>query len=79
MIKVWYGVVRGNREYLIFERVESDEIRPMLAIEQRARELLDLLDREDPQKDSAERQMLLGDLLAKIEDRQDHWDADDAE
>jgi hypothetical protein len=31
------------------------------------------------EEDSAERQVLLRDLLVEIEDRQDHWDADDAE
>jgi hypothetical protein len=51
----------------------------MESIEQHARELLNLLDSEDPEEDSAERQVLLRDLLVEIEDRQDHWDADDAE
>ena len=78
VIKVWYGIVRGDREYLIFRRMEPDEIRSMLIIEKHARELLDLLDSEDPQEDSSERQALLRDLLVVIEDRQDHWDADDA-
>lgn len=45
----------------------------METIEQHARELLDLLHSEDPQEDSAERQVVLGDLLVDIEDRQDHW------
>jgi hypothetical protein len=71
VIKVWFGIGRGNREYLIFRRMET--------IEQHARELLDLLDSEGPQEDSAGRQVLLLDLLVEIEDRQDHWDADDAE
>ena len=78
VIKVWYGIVRGDREYLIFRRMEPDEIRSMLIIEKHARELLDLLDSEDPQEDSSDRQALLRDLLVVIEDRQDHWDADDA-
>jgi hypothetical protein len=51
----------------------------METIEQHARELLDLLDSEGPQEDSAERQVLLLDLLVEIEDCQDHWDTDDAE
>ena len=79
VIKVWYGIVRGEREYLIFRRMGPDKIRSTLTIEQHARELLDLLDSEDPQEDSAERQVLFGDLLVKIEERQDHWDADDPE
>jgi hypothetical protein len=78
VIKVWYGIVRGDRQYLIFRRMEPDEIRSMLTIEHHARELLDLLDSEHPQEDSSERQALLRDLLVVIEDRQDHWDADDA-
>src|SRR6185295_4399382 len=65
VIKVWYGVVRGNREYLIFRQIGPGEITPMLAVEQHARELFVLLDSEDPQEDSVERQVLLGDLLAK--------------
>jgi hypothetical protein len=65
VIKVWYGIVHADREYLIFRRMET--------IEQHARELLDLLHSEDPQEDSAERQVVLGDLLVDIEDRQDHW------
>jgi hypothetical protein len=65
VIKIWYGIVRGGREYLIFRRMET--------IEQHARELLDLLHSEDPQEDSAERQVVRGDLLVDIEDRQDHW------
>jgi hypothetical protein len=44
VIKVWYGIVRADREYLIFRRMET--------IEQHARELLDLLHSEDPQEDS---------------------------
>ena len=71
LIRVWFGIVRGNREHLIFRRMET--------IEQDARELLDLLDREDPQEDSADSQVLLLDLLVEIEDSQDHWDTDDAE
>ena len=71
MIKVWYGIVRADREYLIFRRMET--------IEQHARELLDLLHSEDRRRTLAERQVLLRDLLVQIEDRQDHWDADDAE
>jgi hypothetical protein len=43
VIKVWYGIVRADREYLIFRRMEPDEIRSTLTIEQHARELLDLL------------------------------------
>ncbi len=71
VIKVWFGIVRGNREYLIFRRMET--------IEQHARDLLDLLDSKGPREDSAERQVLHLDLLVEIEDRQNHWDADDAE
>jgi hypothetical protein len=71
VIKVWYGIVRADREYLIFRRMET--------IEQHARELLDLLHSEDRRRTLAERQVLLRDLLVQIEDRQDHWDADDAE
>jgi hypothetical protein len=44
VIKVWYGIVRADREYLIFRRMET--------IEQHARELLDLLHSEDPREDS---------------------------
>ena len=44
VIKVWYGIVRADREYLIFRRMET--------IEQHARELLGLLHSEDPQEDS---------------------------
>jgi hypothetical protein len=71
VIKVWYGIVHADREYLIFRRMET--------IEQHARELLDLLHSEDRRRTLAERQVLLRDLLVQIEDRQDHWDADDAE
>jgi len=79
VIKVWYGIVRGNREYLIFRRMGPDKISPTLSIEQHARELLVLLEGEDPQEDSAERKVLFSDLLVKIEERQDHWDVDDKE
>jgi len=79
VIKVWHGIVRGDREHLIFRRIEPDKIRLTLTIEQHAQELLDLLDSEDPQEDSAERQVLFGDLLVRIEERQDHWYTDDAE
>ena len=41
VIKVWYGIVRADREYLIFRR-------STLTIEQHASELLDLLADEDP-------------------------------
>ena len=46
VIKVWYGIVRGDRENLIFRRIALDKIRSTLTIEQHARALLDLLDSE---------------------------------
>ena len=66
VIKVWYGVVRGDREYLIFRR-------STLTIEQHASELLYLLADEDPHDDPPERRLLLGDVLALIEERHEHW------
>jgi hypothetical protein len=36
VIKVWYGIVRGDREYLTFRRMEPDEIRSTLTIEHAA-------------------------------------------
>jgi hypothetical protein len=48
VIKVWYGIVCGDREYLIFRR-------STLTIEQHASGLL------------------LGDVLALIEERHEHW------
>ena len=73
VIKVWYGIVRGNREYLIFRRMEPDEIRSPLTIEQAASELLDLLGDEDPHNDPPERQLLLGAVFALIEERHEQW------
>ena len=73
VIKVWYGIVRGDREYLIFRRMEPDEIRSTLTIEQAASELLDLLADEDPHDDPPERRLLLGAVLALIEERHEHW------
>jgi hypothetical protein len=75
VIKVWYGIVRGDREYLIFRRMEPDEIRSTLPIEQAASELLDLLADEDPHDDPPERRLLLGAVLALIEERHEHWSA----
>jgi hypothetical protein len=45
-----YGIVCGDPGYLIFRRMEPDQIRSTLTIEKHARELLDLLDSEDPQE-----------------------------
>jgi hypothetical protein len=73
VIKVWYGIVRGNREYLIFKRMEPDEIRSPLTIEQAASELVDLLGDEDPHNDLPERQLLLGAVFALIEERHEQW------
>ena len=73
VIKLWYGIVRGDREYLIFRRMEPDEIRPTLTIEQAASELLDLLADEDPHNDPPERRLLLSAALALIEERHEQW------
>lgn len=72
VIKVWHGIVRGDREYLIFSW-------STLTIEQHASELLYLLADEDPHDDPPECRLLLGDVLALIEDatntgRSDHLD-----
>jgi hypothetical protein len=73
VIKLWYGIVRGDREYLIFRRMEPDQMKLTLTIEQHARELLDLLADEDPHDDPPERRLLLGAVLALIEERHEHW------
>ncbi|MBV8539457.1 MAG: hypothetical protein JO268_02660 [Pseudonocardiales bacterium] len=44
-----------------------------LTVEQVAQELLDALRRDDPSRDSRERQVLLRDLVVEIEDRHEHW------
>ncbi|HEY6686105.1 MAG TPA: hypothetical protein VI094_07855 [Propionibacteriaceae bacterium] len=44
-----------------------------MTIEQAAGELLDLLGDEDPHNDPPERQLLLGAVLALIEERHEHW------
>jgi hypothetical protein len=75
VIKLWYGIVHGDREYLIFRRMEPDQMKLTLTIEQHARELLDLLADEDPHDDPPERRLLLGAVLALIEERHEHWSA----
>ena len=73
VIKVWYGIVRGDREYLIFRRMGPDKISPTLTIEQHARALLDLLGDKDSHEDPPERRLLLGAVLALIQERHEHW------
>jgi hypothetical protein len=44
-----------------------------LTVERVARELLDVLRRDDPRRDRPERQSLLRDVVAEIEARQESW------
>jgi hypothetical protein len=44
-----------------------------LTVEQVARELLDVLRRDPPERDQAERRVLLGDVVAEIESRHEYW------
>ncbi len=44
-----------------------------LTIERAAEDLLRVLARDDPRRDSTERQELLGDVLAAIESRHERW------
>ena len=53
--------------------MEPDEIRSTVTIEQAASELLDLLADEDPHNDPPERRLLLGAVLALIEERHERW------
>ncbi len=47
--------------------------RRTLTVEQAARDLLEVLGRDNPAGDSPERQVLLRDLLVEIEDRHEQW------
>jgi hypothetical protein len=46
----------------------------MLTVERVTKELLDVLQRGDPRDDTAERQVLLRDLAAVLDERHEYWD-----
>jgi len=46
---------------------------PASTVESVARDLLAVLARDDPRRDTTERQELLGDVLAAIESRHEQW------
>jgi hypothetical protein len=46
-----------------------------LTVEQVAGELLQILKRDDPRRDTSERRVLLGDVVAEIESRHEYWPA----
>lgn len=64
------------RDMELHERLLREQVRRQistLTVERVAQELLDVLRRDDPARDTAERRTLLGDVLAEIEDRHQHW------